>query len=230
MTDSLDSRALRRTDCYAQRFMKAGKYAYNILPLGGDCMTGDRPFTIEVVDGPKVPEMQQHTVLVRTEGGRFRIAETSLKINAGDLVLWNCVDSRAVPYAVVGDKEFFASHRMLNECGFSHAFGTPGEYRWMDAHGSGLGGVIRVKDPGNRTQADCERWQKALSKGTLVMITGAKAEPNEVDIMVGQTVFFAVTKSTGISITDERLVKRTEEGKPSKPEARPKLKSARSRR
>jgi hypothetical protein len=34
------------------------------------------------------------------------------------------------------------------------------------------------------------------------MITGTKAEPAEVEIVVGQTVYFAVTKAPGISISD----------------------------
>ena len=42
------------------------------------------------------------------------------------MVLWNCTDSKAMPYVVVGEKAFFASHRLTNECGYSHAFGSPG--------------------------------------------------------------------------------------------------------
>jgi hypothetical protein len=32
MYNELDSRALGRADCYAQRFMRAGDYRYNVVP------------------------------------------------------------------------------------------------------------------------------------------------------------------------------------------------------
>jgi len=48
--DTLDSRALRSTDCYAQRFMKPGSYAYNVLPVMGHCISMERPFSIRVAD------------------------------------------------------------------------------------------------------------------------------------------------------------------------------------
>ena len=38
------------------------------------------------------------------------------------------------------------------------------------------------------------------------MITDKKVDPAKLDIVVGQTVFFAVVTSGGISITDERLL------------------------
>ena len=37
-------------------------------------------------------------------------------------------------------------------------------------------------------------------------ISGSSAEPREVDLFTGQTVFFIVTKGPGISITDRRLL------------------------
>jgi hypothetical protein len=150
---------------------------------------------------------------VRTESGRFAIKESKLVIEAGDLVLWNCIDPHAVPYAIVGDKAFFTSHRLVNECGFSHAFGLPGEYRWKDAYGSSVAGVVRVKNPDGKEHADIERWHQTLTKGTIVLVNDGKAEPREVDIVTGQTVFFAVVKAPGISITDERLLA-TAPGKP----------------
>ena len=58
---------------------------------------------------------------------------------AGDFVVWNCQSAKAVPFLVIGDKEFFASDRMINECGFSHAFGSAGDFRWLDANGRWAG-------------------------------------------------------------------------------------------
>lgn len=208
MLDTLDSRTLGRTDCYGQRFMRAGTYAYNVLPAGGHHITDERPFTIEVRERGGEARMEQHTVVVRYADGRFTPEQPEITIQEGDLVLWNCPD-RAVPYVVAGDREFFASDRLTNECGYSHAFGSAGEYRWTDAYGSQLAGLVRVKDPHVEDHGELQRWQESLKKGTVVMIEGARTEPQEVEIVIGQTVFFAVTKTSGVSITDERLLHRT---------------------
>jgi plastocyanin len=149
--------------------------------------------------------MKQHTVLVNAKGGKFVASTPDLTIDAGDLVLWNSLGS--TPIAIAGDQAFFNSDRLFNEAGFSHAFGLPGEFRWADAFGSGLSGVVRVRDPGRcQDEESLRRWRKSLSKGTLVMIVDGKAEPAEVDIHTGQTVFFAIVKGPGVSITDERLL------------------------
>jgi plastocyanin len=203
--DTLDSRALRFNDCYAQRFMKEGKYAYNVLPVMGHCVTSERPFSIHV--GKSTDDrMKQHSIIVRFKDGRFTVDQETLTIAGGDLVLWNCPDTKAVPYTVTGEREFFSSDRLVNESGYSHAFGSADQYEWTDAFGTGASGVIRVKEAECKTAADFQSWQKQLAKGTLVTITGSTAEPREVEVVTGQTVFFIVTKGPGISITDKRLL------------------------
>ncbi len=206
MLEQLDSRALRRTDCYAQRFMKAGTYPYNVLPAFGDCIEPDRPFTIKVVEQKKKSGMTQHNVVVRFENGRFGVDRGETVIEAGDLVLWNCPEAGDLPYCVIGEKEFFASGRMVNECGYSHAFGTAGEYRWRDANGGDARGIVRVREVRCADRSHLENWHETLKKGTLVMIEGGHAKPSSVEIVTGQTVFFAVVKGSGLSITDERLL------------------------
>jgi plastocyanin len=206
MLDSFDSRALRLTDCYGQRFMKAGTFRYHALPVGTDCIVDERPFVVTVVEAKGKDGMKQHDVTVRAEGATFRADPPELQIEAGDLVLWHCPDAKALPYMIVGDKEFFASTRLINESGFTHAFSAAGEYRWRDAYGSDVGGVIRVRDPGCRNHNEMRKWREALGSAALVMISGDTAQPAEVEIFTGQTVFFAVTKSKGVSVTDERLL------------------------
>lgn len=222
MVDSFDSRALRSTDCYAQRFMKIGTYHYNVLPVGGHCVTEERPFSVKVTERAAKTRMAQRSVVVKADRGRFSVDRDEVTIEAGDLVMWNCADTRAMPYMVVGEKEFFGSHRLLNESGYSHAFGWAGEYRWRDAYGSRAAGVVRVKNPGCRSEADFQGWRKSLAKGTVVMITDGRAEPEDVEIVTGQTVFFAVTKGPGVSITDHRLLAPEggkQEGRPARREA-----------
>ena len=227
MIDSLDSRALRLTDCYAQRFMKAGTYQYNVLPVGGHHLTVERPFAVKVRERSAQTRLTQHLVVVTPQSSGFRVDRSELMIEAGDLVLWNCPDPKAMPYTVIGDKDFFDSQRLLNESGYSHAFGSAGEYHWKDAHGSSVAGIVRVKNPECKTEAEFRRWHESLTKGTLVMIAGERAEPREIDIVTGQTVFFAITKGPGISITDQRVLARQD----GKLESRPaRAASARSRK
>jgi plastocyanin len=209
MLDSFDSRALRLTDRYGQRFMKVGTFRYHVLPAGADCIVDERPFVVNVVETKGKDGMNQHDVTVRADGAAFAADPPELTIEAGDLVLWHCPNAKAVPYMVVGDKDFFASTRLLNESGFTHAFSAAGEYRWRDAYGSDIGGVIRVRDPSCKNHQDMRKWRAALSSAALVMISDEKAQPAEVEILTGQTVFFAVTKSKGVSVTDERVLGKT---------------------
>ena len=211
MTNDLDSRALGRADCFGQRFMRPGDYPYDIVPAYGAALARDRPFLVRASEkGRKRDkggkrEMEQHNIAVASHGGRFSADRKVVEIDVGDMVMWNG-GAGGQPFAVVGEHDFFSSHRMVNECGYSHAFGTAGDYRWADAHGSGLSGHIRVRDPGCRTDADLKRWREALAEGTLVTITDGKADQSELEILTGQTVFFLVVTGPGISITDERLI------------------------
>lgn len=203
-SDNLDSRALHYLDAYGQRFMRPGTYRYTIACAGTGRMSDNWPFEIKVEEGEKGHKMRQHSVRVVHKEGKFMPEERELAIQVGDLVMWSCRQSSAPAYEVAGDQEFFGSARLVNECGYSHAFAAAGDYRWTDSNGSGLSGVVRVRDPECKFQKDLAKWQKELAKGTVVMITGTKAEPSEVEILTGQTVYFAVVKSEGVSITDHR--------------------------
>ena len=205
MYNDFDSRALGRTNCFAQRFMRPGDYRYAIVPGHGQALSTDYPFTIHVADGKnKGGEMAQHNVLVSKDERGLAATPATLSIAVGDMVLWN--GGGIMPFAVVGVADFFNSYRMMNECGFTHAFGTAGEYHWCDAFGSKLGGVVHVRDPDCEKDAGLKKWHAALGEGTIVMIADGKVDKPDVKIMTGQTVFFAIVKTTGISITDSRLV------------------------
>lgn len=205
MYNDFDSRALGRANCFAQRFMRPGDYRYAIVPGHGQALSTDYPFIILVEEGKKKGgEMTQHNLRVSQGERGLTVAPATLTIAVGDLVVWN--GGGMTPFAVVGEAEFFNSYRMMNECGFTHAFGTAGEYRWCDAFGSDLGGVVHVRDPDCEKDSGLKNWQAALSEGTVVMIADGKVDKPEVKIMTGQTVFFAIVKTEGISITDNRLV------------------------
>src|SRR6266481_742930 len=80
MIDTFDSRALRVTDCYGQRFMKPGTYRYNVVPAHGHGITEERPFSIEVKERSAQPKMSQKSVVVTAEGGRFTVQPDVLTI------------------------------------------------------------------------------------------------------------------------------------------------------
>src|SRR6267378_3398011 len=103
MINTLDSRALQFADCYGQRFMKAGDYKYNIVPAYGALISSDRPFLVSVRDTDAKARMKQHNVQIKSGVGKFRIPDEKIVINVGDMVLWNCSDLDAPPYAIVGD-------------------------------------------------------------------------------------------------------------------------------
>ena len=50
MFDHLDSRALRQTDCFGQRFMRTGTYRYGLVRAGHFRSVSKAPFTIHVVE------------------------------------------------------------------------------------------------------------------------------------------------------------------------------------
>lgn len=212
MTEQLDSRALRHTDTYGQRFMKPGTYPYAILPAAGPAYDVDHPWVIEVVE--KVDDaraMAQCDVSIAVTDRGFRPNQEVVTVEAGDLVLWHCPEATSRPFVVRGEKEFFASDTLSTECGYSHVFTTPGEHVWVDAHGSGLRGVVRVSDPKVESKRQFGAWQRQLREGTLVYIADGRPEPAEVEVTVGQTVFFAIVTGQGVSITAQALL---EEGKP----------------
>ena len=206
MTNDFDSRALGRADCFAQRFMRPGEYRYAAVPGHGQSLSTDHPFVIHVGENKpkKGDDIVQHHVQVTQGESGLKVTPAMLTICVGDMVMWN--GGRNVPFAIVGEAEFFNSYQMVNECGFSHAFGTAGTYEWRDAFGSGVGGTIHVRDPDCVKDPGLRKWHAALSEGTVVMIADGKVDKSEIKIMTGQTVFFAIVKSEGISITDCRLI------------------------
>ncbi|HZN14607.1 MAG TPA: hypothetical protein VFB78_10095 [Acidimicrobiales bacterium] len=206
--DTLDSRALRYTDCFGQRFMRAGRFPYAVVRTGQQGLT-DAPFAVIVDKGADGRPMDQHEVTVNVVDRRLVAQPAELRIVEGDMVLWNAPEGDTPPYAIAGEKEFFSSAALQNESGFTHAFGLPGEYEWRDANGSGLGGTVIVRPPeGTDTEAGRRRWMDQLAEGALVMIDGRRADPAKLEIVTGQTVFFIVVKAPGITITDVRLLER----------------------
>lgn len=203
----LDSRSIGLGDAFGQRFMKEGTFYYDIAAAGTGRVVHDHPHEIVVKGSPSDHQMEQHTVLVSQRDSTPRPDRARLEIRAGDLVVWTSVDRDISRFEIIGQKEFFGSSSLVNECGYSHRFVRSGTYEWRDAHGGKARGVVRVNDPKVGDAAALERWKKKLANAKLVMINDGKVEPAQVTVEMGQTVYFAVVKGKGISVTDVDLLR-----------------------
>ena len=207
--NSLDSRFCRVGDTFAQKFSQAGRYIYDFNLPGLDQLGKENGrFTISVAKaGDNKPEPKQHFVNVRVAEKKLIADPPNLEIAAGDVVLWSTNDQSTPGFSVSGhsEKDSFNSAALAREALYSHAFGSPEEIEWGDMNGHGLSGKISVKMPATKTASDMDSFKELLTTGTVVTIRGGKAEPAQVSVLVGQTVFFAVEKAEGITITDRRL-------------------------
>jgi plastocyanin len=203
----LDSRLLSEVDCFARRFVEPGLYSYRVTSSATACVPeAGEQFTIEV--GEKSREPAQHEVAVRRDGGRFLAEPSTLRIDAGDTVLWHAAGPSTSAFAIRGEAPdgVFDSSALTSDTLYTHAFGTAGEHRWVDVNGSGLRGTVVVRDLDPRDPKQCRDWMKRLSEGVLVTIQRGRATPKRVEIVTGQRVFWLVARTDeGITITDERF-------------------------
>ena len=218
---ALDSRFLRLGNCYARKFGKPGSVRYVLTAAAGHCTpASDGAYTITVGPGASKKETsRQHNVLVRLKNSVLVAEPPSLQIEAGDMILWHTPDAAAQGFAVVGEGDAgnFNSGALTDESIYTHAFGLPGLYEWVDAHGGKARGQIRVKTMEAKELGDCKKWLATLGKGSLITINGDKVEPKQIEILTGQTVFWAVQKAPGISITDAKLLLHKTSGKTEAP-------------
>lgn len=206
---ALDSRYLNLTNYFAHRFTTAGTFSYGLSPLPSFLVEPDSAEDeLSIVVRPeRGAGQQQHDIVVSRGNDGVTARPGRLEIALGDVVGWSTDGTMTTGFAVrgrIGDMTVDSS-AMTDESIFTHAFGSPGEYRWADAHGSTLYGTVQVvrPEPGDKRHAG---WTAELGRGTLVHVTGERAEPETVEILVGQTVFWAVQKAPGISITDVTLL------------------------
>jgi plastocyanin len=213
MMNVLDSRGLDRTNCFAQCFSQAGTHRYAVVPALGGHFSQELPFVVTVAGGPATGEGTQHNVEVRFKAGHFAAEPASISVQQGDVVLWTSPEENIPRYAVIGKNRAFASDRLTKECLYTHIFGLPGTYRWVDANGSQASGTVTVTSPDSRNEAELRKWRNALGEVALVTINGARSG-NDAKAVVGQQVFFAVEEAPGISITDERVLRDERAGTP----------------
>lgn len=216
---TLDSRALTYLDCFGRQFAEPGRVRYGV---GGPVAAflkqrQDLPFSIRVATADQGADPTQHDVAVDFVDGRFTVEPDDLRITAGDVVLWHTSSPTAPPYGVwgEGDGGRFSSGELRAGSFYSHAFVEPGDASWADARSRRSLGVVHVKDVDRDDPGLAEEWTRSLEQGTVVVIDGDRVEPAELEILAGQTVFFAVGSDPaagggdgrgdaggGISVTD----------------------------
>jgi plastocyanin len=205
--NTLDSRFIRLGDCFAHRFSTPGTFAYALAPLPASLVGhhGDAP-AAQVTVTAGAGEQRQHAVTVSRRGSALTASPGRLEVSAGDLVVWSPDRTVAFGFRVRGTAgdDLVDSAALHTESIYTHAFGIPGTYAWADANGSALRGEVRVAP--HDAAAGHEAWLGHLHEGTLVHVRGERAEPAQIDIIVGQTVVWAVEESPGVSITDASLL------------------------
>ncbi len=206
----LDSRALCYGDTFAQRLSVPGQVRFRISSVAGLAFSLEDGFIINAKSpGSAKRKANQHNITVRMHEGHLMADPPKLDIEAGDLVLWSAFDRSTPAFSVSGSFEggAFDSSALRLESVYTHAFGLAGRYEWEDANGHPVSGTVIVQNPKENAFRDHAECLKMLAKGHCVVIKGKVVEPATVEIMTGQTVFWAIEKADGITITDSQLRK-----------------------
>ncbi|HVC13239.1 MAG TPA: hypothetical protein VND62_00090 [Acidimicrobiales bacterium] len=203
--NALDSRFVRVGDCFAHRFSMPGtfRYAVSVLPSSFAAHHHESSgLTITVTPATDAPQVTHYVTVSAAEG--LTASPDRITVSAGDLVVWSPAKSAALGFRVRGKiaEHIVDSGSMRTESIYTHAFGLAGRYRWRDANGSALKGEINVAAPSD----DVEAWLECLKDGAFVHVRGERAEPESVEIAVGQTVVWAVENAPGVTITDVALL------------------------
>jgi hypothetical protein len=212
--NNLDSRFLSYVDRFAQVFTQPGRYLYGFAPLVlGRGNPANTPFIINVKGTPdEQREGKQHDVMVRADCGQLKAEPAELDIETNDVVCWYSCDPATPGFSVSGYSETasFNSAAMTTGAIYIHAFGIVGEFDWKDANGHpAVSGKVRVTMPPMGTPKELEAYRERLAKPTVVHISGEKAEPSDVEIVVNGVVYFVVESEDGVTITDRRLLGET---------------------
>lgn len=214
---ALDSRMLGPLNCFVQKVTEPGEFTFEIrkAAAGFVPLAENNAVTLKVKDSKATRAQlrtrgKQHMVPVRMVEGVLRAEGMPKEVELGDAVMFHQADRRGPAIAVVGrmGDTAFSSTELRDQAVYTHAFGLPGRYEWTDANGSGVGGVIVVENEPAEGKAGAERAVQRLAEGVVVHIVGDKVKPKELRIATGQTVFFAVEDTKGITITDVTLLKK----------------------
>lgn len=217
-----DSGALTIIDCYVQLFPVMGTFAYRLVEPGVMREKAlEYPFTV-IVQAATGGDPKQQDITVKQSGEGLVADPGEVTVHAGDAVLWHTPDAgiqgfgveirlpddkgiRAQALEVEPDQaasfDVTGSLAMHNNAFFSHAFGLPGDYRWVDLNGSDVGGIIHVRTMEIKTDQDQKAWLDKLEEGTLIVIQGGGVDNPDIEILAGQTVAWSIHSAPGMRIS-----------------------------
>jgi len=205
---ALDSRFIGLGSCFAHRFSTAGTFRYglSVLPPSLAPQAEQEPALAVTVTERREERQRKHYVRVSMTAAGLSASPAHAHLSAGDIVIWAADKTVRFGFRVrgmIGD-DVLDSGALHTESIYTHAFGLAGSYEWTDANGSGLSGRVTVTMPD--ASLTHEARLEHLQKGTLVHVTGTQAEPASIEIIVGQTVVWAVEDAPGVTITDRTLL------------------------
>lgn len=212
---ALDSRSLGPLDCIVQKITQSGDLIFEIRnPAEGFFKINEKSALQFKVKENKASRAQQrtsgkqHLVPIDYSDGVFKAMSSPKDLMQGDAILFHHVNPKSPAFAIAGrmGKTEFSSTELRDQVVYSHPFGLPGRYQWADANGSGVGGVIIVENDPATGKAGAKRAMQRMAEGAMVHIVGNKVKPKELRIATGQTVFFAVEGTDGITVTDISLL------------------------
>lgn len=211
----LDSRNLGPQNCYFQKViskddvtLEVRKSSAAFLPMDKEKSKNLKVKALTASQRSTRDAGKQHVIPLDFKDNDFQIDLSKIDIREGDTLVFHQAQRKQPSFAVRGKigKINFDSSSLTDQAVYTHAFGLPGRYEWADANGSGIGGVVNVVNETADGRKGAERIMKSLENGVLVHIVGKKVSPAEVTISTGQTVFFAVEETAGITITDVNLL------------------------
>lgn len=200
----LDSASLRHGNGYGHSFAKPGRYRYALVPALGRHLARMDGFEIEVVKEGVGSGPSQLGIAVSLRDGHLAATPAKAQVPAGTTVFWTAESPSVLPYAVIAEDDSFSSDRLKSRSIFTCLVPHDGICRWIDRHGSGFAGEIRVAGPDASDAAQLAQWQMHLHRPALVTIRGPKVARAQATI--GQSLVFVVEKAPGITITDRRLL------------------------
>lgn len=212
----LDSRVLTSYNCYIQKVLGKGELVLDArVASAGFAPIAEKPLLRTKVKAATAAGRRdrrsgkQLNVPLAFSSDRFTITLDDIAVDEGDALLFHLPQRKVPSFSIRGraDGHEFTSVALEDQAVFTHPFGIAGDFEWGDANGSGVGGVVHVVDDPADGIKGAERSIKHMSEGVLVHIVGKKVEPEEITIATGQTVFFAVEETKGITITDRSLLR-----------------------
>jgi hypothetical protein len=224
--NTLDSRSLHQGDCFAQPFPASAVGEILYVLVAGSLAAGSVPpdtssgFKIDVLPKAGTAPATQYTVAVTVVDGTLVPTPPSLVIAVGDIVLWHYPGNSPRRFGVVGNgpKFSFSSGALSGGAIYTHVFGSAGTHKWIDSIGglrpdprpggspATIEGQVVVSSAKLGVEADRRSYLSTLATPASFVIHNNTVTPPEVNIVVGQRVFWQVIDGKGVTVTDTRLV------------------------